>query len=347
MSILPAGALLAALASLLLAAGGQTAGAQGAPASAGVVPGSFVFAPDVQADARVEQGGLVRFSVRSAEGIDSVSAFLVDTGGAVASRGTAFPARAAAVSRAASPSWEGLIGVPSTLRQGTYRVVVTTRRLGREGLRILPVQVRRRVFPRESISLSQTLSELRAGHDPRKEEEARRLLALLSQARSENLLEWGAFRVPVEGAVRTAGFGDRRAYRYTEGGTGSAVHNGLDLALPTGRPVSACGKGRVVLAGERIVTGNSVVIEHLPGVFSLYFHLSEIAVHEGDVVEQGALVGRVGQTGLATGPHLHWEVQVLGVAVDPELFVRSPILDKDRDSSILNGDSADTPGEGR
>jgi murein DD-endopeptidase MepM/ murein hydrolase activator NlpD len=279
----------------------------------------------------------------SPEGIDEMTVCLADAAGSVVARGSSFSLDAAAP----GSSWEGLIGVPSTARRGDYRIVVSTRRLGRAGFLLLPVAVSRRVFAREGISLSQTLSELRTSLDPRKLDEARRLAALLSEARPEDMLERGAFVFPVEGAVRTAGFGDRRQYRYADGAADSAVHNGLDLALPEGSPVAACGRGRVVLAEERIVSGKSVVVEHLPGVFSLYFHMSELFVKEGDLVEKGAPIGRVGQTGLATGPHLHWEIEVLGIAVDPERFVRSAILDKDPDSGIMNGGSADTPGEGR
>jgi murein DD-endopeptidase MepM/ murein hydrolase activator NlpD len=80
------------------------------------------------------------------------------------------------------------------------------------------------------------------------------------------------------------------------------------------------------MARDRIVTGNTVVIEHLPGVFSLYYHLDSIGVDEGDVVEQGERIGTVGMTGLATGPHLHWEIRVGGVPVAPEEASRVPLL---------------------
>jgi murein DD-endopeptidase MepM/ murein hydrolase activator NlpD len=86
-----------------------------------------------------------------------------------------------------------------------------------------------------------------------------------------------------------------------------------------------------VFADLRILTGNTVIIEHLPGLFSVYYHMSEILVKTGDVVEQGALVGSVGMTGFATGPHLHWEVEAAGVAVDPDALVGRPLLDKKAD----------------
>ena len=77
------------------------------------------------------------------------------------------------------------------------------------------------------------------------------------------------------------------------------------------------------MAENRITTGYSIVIEHLPGLYSLYYHLSEMKVQEGDYVKQGQLIGKSGSTGLATGPHLHWEIRLNGTAVRPEFFVRN------------------------
>ena len=75
------------------------------------------------------------------------------------------------------------------------------------------------------------------------------------------------------------------------------------------------------MAENRISTGWSVVIEHLPGVYSLYYHMDSLTVEKGDMVKRGTLIGYSGATGLATGPHLHWEVRVNGNAVNPDFFV--------------------------
>jgi murein DD-endopeptidase MepM/ murein hydrolase activator NlpD len=92
--------------------------------------------------------------------------------------------------------------------------------------------------------------------------------------------------------------------------------------------VLACAPGRVVFAGDRIVTGNTIVLEHLPSLFSIYMHLSAISVAEGDLLAAGELLGRVGSTGLSTGPHLHWELRVGPQSVNPEYWLSRPILDK-------------------
>ncbi len=316
-------ATLAALAAFMTAA--LAARAQpsvfGLPGS----PGSLLsFAPEILCDAEGEPGSVIRAQASAAEGIDSLAAFIADAEGRVVARAAGFPAEG----RPPAKSWEALTGVPSTTRPGAYRLLVSVSRLGRQAILLAPLRIRRKAFRSEGIALTRPLSTLLTEPDPRKAEESRKLAEILSGARAEDLFERGAFDYPVEGAVRTSGYGDRREYRYATGGSDASVHNGIDLALPEGSRISACGQGRVVLAAERIVTGLSVVIEHLPGVYSLYFHMSEISVKEGEVVEKGRLLGRVGKTGLATGPHLHWETVVRGVAVDPELFVGAPILER-------------------
>ena len=76
------------------------------------------------------------------------------------------------------------------------------------------------------------------------------------------------------------------------------------------------------------ITGNTVILEHLCGVYTLYYHLNSLSVKEGELVEAGTQIGEIGATGFVTGPHLHWELRVAGVAVDPEAFISTPILDK-------------------
>ena len=117
-------------------------------------------------------------------------------------------------------------------------------------------------------------------------------------------------------------------YEYASGGTADSVHNGVDLASPTGTPVAAAAAGVVVLAAPRLVTGLTVVLEHLPGLYTLYYHLSGMEVKAGERVSAGQTIGRVGSTGLATGPHLHWEARAGSVAVDPDGLTLERIVDK-------------------
>lgn len=123
----------------------------------------------------------------------------------------------------------------------------------------------------------------------------------------------GAFLVPVGGRHTTL-FGEGRSYN---GGPVGNFHTGEDIAAELGTPVGAAARGRVAWVGEMPIRGNSVIIDHGAGVKTGYHHLDSISVHVGDILEQGWEVGRVGTTGLSTGPHLHWELTIWGVNVDP------------------------------
>jgi murein DD-endopeptidase MepM/ murein hydrolase activator NlpD len=94
-------------------------------------------------------------------------------------------------------------------------------------------------------------------------------------------------------------------------------HSGADFLSPSGTPIHAPNAGRVMLARELYFSGNTVVIDHGLGLFSLLAHLSAIDVHEGDRVAADQVVGRVGATGRVTGPHLHWAVRAGAARVDP------------------------------
>ena len=123
----------------------------------------------------------------------------------------------------------------------------------------------------------------------------------------------GRLLVAVEGEVSSL-FGTRRSY---EGGPVASYHMGVDYAAPEGTPVVAANSGRIALAEELTVRGKTVIIDHGLGVHTGYFHLSVIAVVPGQEVEQGTLIGYVGWTGLATGAHLHWEMRIGEIGVDP------------------------------
>jgi murein DD-endopeptidase MepM/ murein hydrolase activator NlpD len=99
------------------------------------------------------------------------------------------------------------------------------------------------------------------------------------------------------------------------------MHSGVDIGGRTGDPVFAAKEGEILFAGRRGGYGNAVIVEHAGGVSTVYAHLSKIGVSAGDHVATGEAIGLIGSTGLSTGPHLHFEVRVGGVAKDPELFL--------------------------
>lgn len=243
--------------------------------------------------------------------------------------GRGFPVR----SGPAGTTWAAVIGIPSTAPAASARLTITARLAGalpQQAPRVLHEQsiaIAERVFAVEEIPLNAELSALRRTTDPRRQAESLALRALLTTWRPVARPHFGPLRLPAGDARRTAAFGDRRRYRYDDGSTDTTVHNGVDFGVPAGTAVAAAGGGTVVMARDRMVTGLTVVVEHLPGVYSLYYHLESMAVREGGYVAAGQTIGAVGSTGLATGPHLHWEVRAAGVAVDPDTLVTGPLVD--------------------
>ncbi|MDR2184346.1 MAG: M23 family metallopeptidase [Treponema sp.] len=219
-----------------------------------------------------------------------------------------------------------ILAVPSTAASGA--ALVRVENAAGETVAEIPLVIADRNFAAEEIPLNQANTSLRTVPDPRKTAESEYLTAILYRT-GNDIHTMGPFVPPVGSARRTSFFGDRRVYRYADGSSATSIHAGIDYGVPTGTAVSACAGGRVVLARPRIVTGNSVVLEHLPGVYSIYYHLDKILVEEGALINAGAVLGESGSTGLATGPHLHWEIRVSGENADPDAFTARPILDKE------------------
>lgn len=120
----------------------------------------------------------------------------------------------------------------------------------------------------------------------------------------------GAFSSPTRGRL-TSGFGPRWG----------TIHNGIDVAGPTGTPVNAADGGRVEFAGYRGSYGNLIIIDHENGYQTYYAHLNSIGVSRGDRVQKGGRIGAMGSTGRSTGPHLHFEVRRNGEPINPLNFV--------------------------
>ena len=123
-----------------------------------------------------------------------------------------------------------------------------------------------------------------------------------------NAAHAGFLAAPVPGATVTGTFGEARP---------SHTHTGIDYAAPMGTPIDAAAGGRVIAAGPAGGYGNRVIVDHGNGITTLYAHLSNIGVKIGDTLRQGQVLGKVGMTGDATGPHLHFEVRNGGVPVNP------------------------------
>jgi murein DD-endopeptidase MepM/ murein hydrolase activator NlpD len=132
----------------------------------------------------------------------------------------------------------------------------------------------------------------------------------------------GPFAVPVPGPL-TSAFGVGRSFN---GAPVSGFHGGADYGGADGSPVLAPAPGRVSWAGEMPIRGNTVLLDHGGGVKTGYHHLSRVDVEAGAEVSAGTQLGAIGSTGLVTGPHLHWELTIWGVGVDPVTWLAEAFL---------------------
>ena len=185
----------------------------------------------------------------------------------------------------------------------------------------IPFHIKEKTFISETIDLNQANTDIKTDMSPERLEQIEKLNTIFETIISEDVYDLKKFIKPVIQDRKTSFFADRRLYRYTNNETSTSMHNGIDYGVPEGTEVSSCAAGKVVMAENRISTGLSIVIEHLPGLYSVYYHLSSLNVKEGQIVKQGELIGLSGKTGLATGPHLHWEVRLNALPVSPEVFL--------------------------
>jgi hypothetical protein len=223
------------------------------------------------------------------------------------------------------PVHAALMAAPSTASPGKARIQIEENGVI---LGEISITIESRDFRTENLMLTNAMSDILTIPDPQKTLETEKLLRILNHT-GEDLFCTGGFAMPVNSRVQTSRFGSRRVNKYPDGRSTTSIHAGIDYRAPEGTPITVCAPGRVVFAGPRIITGNTVIIEHMPGVYSLCYHLSKIGLTEGRIVKTGDSLGEAGSTGFATAAHLHWELRVAGENTDPEAFIGRTILDKD------------------
>jgi murein DD-endopeptidase MepM/ murein hydrolase activator NlpD len=179
------------------------------------------------------------------------------------------------------------------------------------------ITIHRRDFQVQHLTLPATMVDLDPETERRAVSESERLGTLYRTITPERLWR-GPFVRPVAGNEAPTGFGARRVIN----GKPRSAHSGTDYAAPKGTPVVAANTGRVALVGDFFFPGRLVVLDHGLGVYTLYFHLDTVTVADGDAVDRGQIVGTVGATGRATGPHLHFGALVGGARVDPVTLMK-------------------------
>jgi murein DD-endopeptidase MepM/ murein hydrolase activator NlpD len=208
-------------------------------------------------------------------------------------------------------TWRTLVGIDLSTPPGRYPVAFDSTIAGRPAATTSTLNVREKAFPTRELAVAEAFVNPPASETARIAAEGARLDALWKVETPRRLWE-GPFVRPVAEPTNSA-FGSRSVFN----GQMRTPHSGADFLSPAGTPVHAPAGGKVVVAAPLYYSGNTVVIDHGLGVYSLFAHFSAITVHEGDVVTVGDVLGRVGATGRVTGPHLHWAVRVGGARVDP------------------------------
>jgi murein DD-endopeptidase MepM/ murein hydrolase activator NlpD len=183
-------------------------------------------------------------------------------------------------------------------------------------LTLAKVTVQKKVFPAVSLKVDPDKVTL-SRKDAERVAREREIIAAVYRAGSAGTPYFaGPFMLPLEGEV-TGAYGVRRVFNKRQ----RSRHLGTDFAADEGTPIRSSNRGRVVFTGNLFYAGNSVILDHGVGVFTIYAHLSRIDVKESDVVDRGVVIGLSGRTGRVTGPHLHWGVRVMGELCDGRSLV--------------------------
>lgn len=212
----------------------------------------------------------------------------------------------------ARKAWYGIAGISLETRPGAYSLQLegsTSKAAKISSSREITIQAAK--YPSVAVSVAKKYTEPSKEQLERIHQDKTVKQDVFHHTDPER--EWsGEFRAPVDARVSDV-FGTQRTFN----GKVQSMHQGLDYAVPTGTPVSAINAGTVRLAGPLYFEGNCVVLDHGQGLLTLYLHLSELRVKQGERIARGQQIGLSGGTGRATGPHLHLAVRWQGIYLNP------------------------------
>jgi hypothetical protein len=205
-----------------------------------------------------------------------------------------------------NPSYHALLGIDLEKKPGAYEWKVSWQDAKGDPMTCsVPITVRAGKFLTERLTVEKQFVQPDPEQEKRAAEDQKKMKAIYDTVTPEKLWD-GKFRIPLDGVTTGGNFGRRRVLN----GEARFPHGGVDLPAQTGTPVFAAQAGKVVLAEPLYYSGNTVVIDHGYGIYTMYAHLSEIAVKAGQAVKLSEEIGKVGATGRVTGPHLHWGLTI-------------------------------------
>lgn len=218
-------------------------------------------------------------------------------------------------------AYTGLLGIDMQDSPGTHELSVEVKHSPGSRRLSYNVLVLKETFPTQHLTLPKNMVDLDEATLSRVKAEQEQVHAILGTVFPDRRWTTG-FIEPVRGDISGA-FGRMRMIN----GQPRNPHNGEDITAEAGTAVVASNDGEVRLTVEHYFSGKGVYLDHGLGLYSMYFHLSEILVREGEQVARGQVIGRVGASGRVTGPHLHWGIRLNGARVDPYSLVRLPLGD--------------------
>jgi murein DD-endopeptidase MepM/ murein hydrolase activator NlpD len=217
------------------------------------------------------------------------------------------------------PGYIGLLGIDMQDDPGTYELTVEVKQGEQAKYLSFNVLVAKEKFVVEHLTLPKEKVDLDEKAVARWKAEQQEVQQALAE--NSRLKLWRSnFVEPVNGK-RTGIFGSVRIMN----GKPRNPHNGEDIGAPMGTDVAASNDGVVRLTVDHVFSGKGVFVDHGLGFYTMYFHLSEVLVKDGDLVTAGQIIGKVGATGRATGPHLHWGVKLNGARVNPYSLLDLPL----------------------
>jgi murein DD-endopeptidase MepM/ murein hydrolase activator NlpD len=209
-------------------------------------------------------------------------------------------------------TWQGLVGIPVDAEVGRRELVIRATTADHiSGVVRFPLQVTKAAFATRKLTVAPEFVDPPASEIDRILAEQKQLETLFLTTRPGRLWN-GSWALPVPGTP-TSSFGRQTILN----GMPRGRHQGADFRAGSGTPIHAPNAGEVVLAEPLYFSGNTVIVDHGDGLYSLFAHLSKTSVAAGAHVARGDLLGQVGATGRVTGPHLHWAVRLHNVSVDP------------------------------
>ena len=212
----------------------------------------------------------------------------------------------------ADSGWFALLGIDLDVEPGSYEVNAVFQYVDMQRRQTIPMTVTSKEYRTTRLTVEPKYVELSPANQARSAQDRKRIDAAYETTAAEPY--WTEdFIVPIPGVTGGRNFGHRRVFNDQP----RAPHSGADLKAATGAKIFATNRGKVLLTGDFFFNGKAVFVDHGMGVLSMYLHLSEILVNEGQLLERGELLGLAGATGRVTGPHLHWGVRVTNARVDP------------------------------